>query len=198
MQKKQNMKFQKTREGPERKFNDFFFAVTTGTNSSNSSGTCLNAIAQDATSSGRVGLRCRMKSVQYRMFFEPPSSGANQWGSQIRTIVIYDRQSNGTGLVPTDFLQTDTFLSPMRLTNGDRFVVLSDKVSPSIQSSSLAGSDQVYEKIDLDAVFAGSSGVASNINTGAIYLFASCNNGTSGGVSTNIVHYYTRIRYTDE
>jgi len=115
----------------------------------------------------------------------------------IRVLVIYDRNPENALPLITEILQQDDFLSPMALASGDRFVVLSDVVTPTITGSANGTSTkngEVYRKINLPAVYSGATGTISDCTQGAVYVMC-CFPFTFTPIAG--IGYYTRIRYTD-
>lgn len=153
----------------------------------------LNSIARSDSATGRIGRKLTMKSLQFR-FTVNESSGSGP--SQVRFVVVYDKQSNLSTPAVTDVFTIDRFDSPINLNNSDRFVVVCDEVSESRQSTSLNISGQRYVKMNLDAIFTGSGGAPTDINTGALWLFLAAN-GAVGDTETTPVDSFFRLRYVD-
>lgn len=155
----------------------------------------LNDIIQGAGANSRIGRKVKMTSVQFR--YNLLRTGSNG-PSQCRIVLIYDRQPDGFTPQATQVFQDDLMLSPMRLENSERFRVIHDEISDSMQSSSLNISGSVYKKVNLDAVYAaGAGGGLSIMKTGALWIFASVNSTFQTGGTGNDIEIYTRVRYTD-
>lgn len=152
-----------------------------------------NPIQQGSGPSNRLGRRVTFKSFQIR-YTVGRSSGSGP--SQVRFLVVYDRQSNAATPTNTDILLIDRFDSPMNLANADRFVVLIDEVSESRQSTSLNISGQRYVKMALDGLYTANLGTSADYTQGAIYLLIASND-ESAGTDTTPVDCVTRIRYVD-
>lgn len=153
----------------------------------------LNQIARSDSATGRIGRKITMKSIQFRFTADEPSGSGP---SQVRFVVIYDKQTNNVTPAVTDVFTIDRFDSPINLNNSERFVVVCDEVSESRQSSSLNISGQRYVKMNLDTVFSGSAGDVTAIHTGAMWLFVAAN-GSSGDTATTAVDCFFRLRYMD-
>ena len=132
-----------------------------------------------------------MKSIQWRAIAQN-SSGA----SQHRIVVIYDKQSNGALPALTDIFTANSFVSPMNLNNADRFVVIHDEITESIQSSSLNISSSRFSKCNLETIFTGNTGTITDILSGSLFMTIANNGGTITGVVTAL-DVYARVRYTD-
>jgi len=158
----------------------------------------LTPIPQGTGDQERIGRNVRIKSVQVRVNMIAPSTSANA-PSQIRYMVVYDRQSNGTSPTPNDVLGDGSaaqFLDYMNLSNQERFIILIDKTTDSVQSSALGISDSAYVKCDLDMVWEGPGSNRSDVRTGAVYLMIANNSDIVVGKATE-VDFCTRVRYTD-
>lgn len=135
-----------------------------------------------------------MTSVQLR--YNCLRTGSNG-PSQVRIVILYDKQPTGALPVALDVFASDTSVSPLNLSNSDRFLVLMDEMSDSMQSTGLNISGSRYRKIDLQSTWPqGSSSGIANIKTGAVYLMLANNDAVTGTVSNN-VDIFTRIRFTD-
>lgn len=177
----------------EKKNVDTFFAVTAPAGSVWSAPTQLNVLAQGNTAQTRVGRSVHFSSLQMR--YNLIRSGSNG-PSQARILVIYDKQANYSIPATLDVLQADVMISPLALTNSERFVVLMDELTDSMQSTSLNISGQRYRKIGLPTVYNGAAGTSGQVSTGTIWLFVSSNDTTTGTAATNL-DIYARMRYTD-
>lgn len=152
----------------------------------------LNGLAQGIGSSERIGRRALFKSVQYRFIVAPADNGV----SQNRILIVYDKQPNGALPGITDVLAVNAFYSPMNLSNSDRFVVISDEVTDSCQSSAMNMSHKMYKKCALETVFSATSGGVAAIASGSIFVIVANNSDpTVGQVSSS--YGYFRLRYTD-
>lgn len=178
----------------EKKNVDTFFAVTAPASSVWSAPTQLNVLAQGNTAQTRVGRSCHFTSLQLR--YNLIRSGSNG-PSQARILVIYDKQSNFSIPATTDVLQIDAMVSPLSLTNSERFIVLMDELTDSFQSTSLNVSGTRYRKIGLPTVYNGSAGTSGQVATGTVWLFVANNDvSTAGAVALNL-DIYARMRFTD-
>lgn len=182
------------KRGPEKKNIDTFFAVTSPVNSAWSVPTQLNVSPTGTNQNQRIGRSILMTSIQLR--YNLLRSGSNG-PSQARIVVVYDRQSNFSIPLATEVFNTDVNISPLNLTNSDRFVVLFDELTDSMQSSSLNISGYRYRKIGLEAIYNGNQGASSQVATGGVWLWISNNGGTTIGTTLDC-DIFTRVRFTDK
>jgi len=182
-----------TSTSPEKKNIDNFSALTTLAGGAWSLAVLLNDTQQANGPNGRLGRSFTMTSLQLR--YNLARTGSNG-PSQARIVVIYDKQPSGALPVALDFFASDTSVSPLNLSNSERFVVIMDELTDSFQSTSLNISGYRYRKIGLSSVWnSGGTGI-TGVKTGAIYLIAS-NNDKFGGVVSVDMDFFTRIRYID-
>jgi len=125
------------------------------------------------------------------------TASSSPYPSQNRILVIYDKQCDGAQPSISEVLSVDNFISPLNLANSDRFVVLADEISDSMQSSSMPMSVKRYIKCNLPVIYQGTSNSVTSISTGAIWMLVSNNGGISTSGNTNNLDVYTRIRYID-
>lgn len=181
-----------TGASPERKNFDVFTTFAPPVASAFATPQLLNGIANGSGGTERIGRKILIKSVQWRAIFQPAAPA-----SQHRVVIFYDKQANGAAPAITDIMETNAFTSPLRLGNSDRFVIISDEVTDSSQSSSLTISDKVYTKCTLETSYIGTGGTIASIGTGAIWCMIANNGGTIIGVATS-VDIHLRVRYLDQ
>lgn len=108
----------------------------------------INGSAQGSAQNEHVGRKAIMKKVQLRYIYNSGSAGGQQ--SQVRILIVYDKQANGALPSVGDVLASSaTYNSFMNLANSDRFVVLCDEICDSTQSSQLNMSGSRYIKCNL-------------------------------------------------
>lgn len=132
----------------------------------------------------------------------PNSATSLPIGDYVRTLVVYDCQTNSATPATTDILEVASFESPMNLNNRDRFKVIFDKVhvmnpvtytgAALTAGSPFAKHMYKYKKINLEVINSGTGGTAGSIQTGGIFLLIIGLN--NNGSTTN---YYSRVRFTD-
>lgn len=153
----------------------------------------LNGVAEGTSASTRIGRRILMKSFQYRAILDQ-TEGSNV--SQHRILVVYDKQPNGVAPIMGDILQFNGFLSPLRLVNSDRFVVIIDEITEMAPTSNLNVSSHRYRKVNLETIFSGTGGAVANMNSGAVWMSIANNSDPTIGTVTG-AFVSTRIRYID-
>jgi len=159
----------------------------------------LNAIAQNATSAGRIGAKVRCKNLKLRASILWPGGQNTSSPSQVRFVIVWDKQANGAVASRTDVFQDGTlWYSPMLYTNSERFVVLVDEISDQIDSNGqFAVAYECFRKFDLESVYAGATAVPAQ--TGALLLFVAANSDINDSTSAHFpaVQFYSRVKYTD-
>ena len=119
--------------------------------------------------------------------------------SQVRTVIVYDKQANAAAPSRGDVFADGTLWnSPRNLFNQDRFIILADEISDQIESNGqFAVAQHIFRKMALDAVWpANGSGYP---NSGSITMWQSCNmdwNSTASATLPNC-EIYSRIRFVD-
>lgn len=178
---------------PERKNIDVLTTMNLKIQSAWAISPLLNDVPLGSGPTNRIGRKIRMKSIQFR--YNLLRSGSNG-PSQCRIVVIYDRQPDGLTPTAIGVFNDDINISPMSLANSERFQVLIDETSESMQSSSLNISGSRYKKIDLDAVYNSNVGVGA-CKTGALWCFASTNATFQVGGTPLDLEIFFRTRYID-
>lgn len=184
--------------GPEKKFIDTTptFNIVASSSAFVATPVLLNGVGTGATATDRVGRKILMKSLYVRYALN--RSATTTLGANVRIVVVYDRQPNAAPPGITDVFLADAFLSPNNLSNRDRFVILCDEVTESIDAagpSTQAGT--IYKKINLETTFnAVAASDITTITTGSVYMFVA----QSGQAATaNLaLNARARIRFTDQ
>lgn len=154
----------------------------------------INGIAQGSSPNNRIGRKITMKSLQLKY--------TAIVGATVRVLTVYDKQTNGILPATIDILQGNSSVPPLadfnampNLSNGNRFVVISDEIMNDMYSTDVANG-QCYRKINLETeYFNNITGVISDISTGSIYIMM-CPV-TIIATPTAIGTFSSRIRYTD-
>jgi len=199
VKKKYSPAFQKPKKsGPERKYVDKQFAIAFPigsafiTNPEN-----ISLIAQGAGSTQRVGNKVTYKSVQIRGVAAFNGGQVTTAPSQVRYVIVYDKQPNNAAATRSDVFQDGTLhTSPINMTNSERFIVLADVTTDSCQNGQFNVSTECYRKMDLEGVF---NTTNTTPQTGSLLLFASFNSDINDSSTSNLPNFqcYTRVRYTD-
>lgn len=204
-------KFQAGKNKLEKKNLDTDIVAAGLTNLNNLAGSstyCLNLLNAGNTATTAVGRRAIMKSLLLRMSIGPVVQTVLTTTGNIRVLVVYDRQPNGSLATVAAILGTTTYgtASPLNLGNSDRFTVLLDeKLSIGCLYSSGTPTNYVseapvpvyvdrYVKIGLPVETSSAfNGTITNISSGSIVLLAWSDN-ASGPV---VVNAMSRVRYID-
>lgn len=160
--------------------------------------TALNLIRIGSTMNNRIGRKIKTASIRINGGFFPQMQTSNHRSpTQVRLMVVYDRQTNGNLPVLSDVIQcidqagtqtTDIYCG-MNLNNRDRFLVLhdsfhflpglSDNTATGVQNGYPTNSDNyqvnVYRKIkNLETLYKADSSpaVIGDISTGSIFMLA--------------------------
>lgn len=157
----------------------------------------VNNISQGTTAASRLGRRVLFKSMHYRFTV---SGGAIDGGggssafSQVRILVVYDRQTNSALPSTTEIVNTATIDGLIQLNESRRWVVLSDKVYAQ-ESFVLAPLTMTcYEKMSLDTQYNGPGGTIADVTLGGIYVLLAHN----GSYTTApAIDGHFRLRFTD-
>lgn len=191
---RREMVFQKVYDQIERKNADTDATIVASTFSGP---TLLNGIAQGTTPGNHIGRRATMKSLLIRYTADPVAGGGGSV-SQVRFIVVYDKQTNAAAPAVGDIVQTTAFTSPLNLQNKDRFVCLIDEISDVMPSAAQNISGQRYMKMNLPVCFNGSTlATVAAIQTGAVWIIVA-NNADPAVTANSNFNFSSRIRFTDE
>jgi len=148
----------------------------------------INIIAQGTTSNSRVGRKIQMKSVFLRWYTSTSLNCA-----PIRIMIVYDRNPQQQMPLLNEILTGNGFNNNLNLDNADRFVVIADEVHNSNYAVGAAQfSGTIYRKLNLDAIYSGTTGDITTQTSGAVLVLSCGLAGIGAGIG-----YHSRIRYTD-
>lgn len=167
----------------------------------------INGITQGVVSSGRIGRKVTVGSVQVRWHYSFPLSATdNRWGPW-RWMLVYDSSPDGVLPTPSLILDDNSFLGNINLNNSERFAILHDEVVPgttagymplsgTLGSSGFAG--KFYRKFSrgLEMHFSATLGTIADIQKGAIYIMF-CNSNSVSGSASSSFYFNARTRFTD-
>lgn len=179
---------------PERKNYDVLTTMTLPPSSKFTISSLLCAPAASTGGSGRIGRKVRMVSHQFRYNFLKPSDDGP---SQVRIVIVYDRQPDGLTPTPTQVFNDDAFVSPLSLPNAERFEIIMDEVSESRQSTALNISGSRYRKMNHDVLWSGTNGDVSALKTGGLWCFAAMNDTFQVNTNTAPLEVFFRTRFID-
>lgn len=162
--------------------------------------TSLNLIPQGASQSQRVGYKCVIKSIQWRMVASLPA-GANG-SDDVWLWIVQDTQTNGALAAASDVWTGNVAGTMLRnIMNGDRFKVLA-KIKICLDAGAgVAGafdgdveSVEGFLKVNIPLVFNGATGAITEVKSNGLLLFAGSN--VTDDVITVVGNI--RLRYTDQ
>jgi len=164
----------------------------------------LNGCATGADYTDRIGRKIRMKSVQFRGFFQPADDSTVT--NYVRMMIVYDRQTNGNPPTVTEILQSASSLSSLNLNNRERFTVVADKeyvIGRVINTATQAVSYGLnvhkckgYRRLNLETQYGGSTNAVASIATGSLYMLT-IGNIASGGGTDAVLDITLRVRFTE-
>ena len=203
----------------EWKSKDFYSPTNTWL--SNGVVTQIFELAEGAGSDERVGRKVKIKSIQLHFTvinrLRTATASVTTELRPVRTMLVYDKQSNAGTPSYSDILQDDNLgtgdeaLAFRNLNNKERFIILYDNFDATDAGDGLkqsscryqfvastdtytdeAISGKVYRKLNMEAIF----GVTDAPITGALYV-VTCGGGTPGETDPD-GKWVTRVRYVDE
>lgn len=165
----------------------------------------------------RIGRRVKMTSFHIRGWVLQNQNGAAASADQLRMLVVYDREPNGSVPGIAEILQDtnnagSTFTdstSHMNLVNSDRFAILKDFTWAVVQANASANQPaqalgdystnitiKYNKKLNLDVKYnSGNAGTIADITTGALYVVTI---GTQVAANEQYELFWSsRIRFTD-
>lgn len=159
----------------------------------------LNEIELGDRDYQRDGTKILMKSVRISGNLTLPTSAGVTW-AQVRMLVVYDKQTNGTAPLIGDILSSsktgggfDTFTTPPNARNRGRFEVLCDRYFFLSKNQAYAIPLEFYRRLNHPVQYNGQANTIADISSGGLFflLFASFNttesavlwNGVTGRVT---------------
>lgn len=159
----------------------------------------LNPIQAGTGPNGRVGAKVLLKSLLLTMNVLWNGGQSTNAPSQVRVVVVYDKQANASIAGRNDVFQDGTqMVSPQNLGNPERFVTLIDEMTDIGDNGQFTVTYKAYRKCNLETTW--SVGSSSTIpTTGALLMFVAANSDTNDAVSGHFpaCEFWSRIRYTD-
>jgi len=156
----------------------------------------LNTSVAGAGPEQRIGRKIVMKSLMFRYAYQPSSAAT----SQIRILIVYDKQTNGVLATPENILTGTSTTNPpninslMDLSNSERFSVIADVYSPQpvVTGGVVVGS--FYRKFNLDTIYETGTnpGQIADIKSGSILVLCA-----EGDSTTGTMYFTSRIRFVD-
>lgn len=167
---------------------------TTGTNGD---AVTLNLVETGAGSYNRIGRKITLKSVRIKgtmvYTYSHAATSADQVGSTLRMVVVWDKQPSGVlpvfsdifGSTSQDGTESSDIFDNLRFDNTGRFSVLRDKmltVNPQLSNSEGGSTDRAVNSVPVDefinlkgkqTIFSGDSDptTIADISSGGLYVF---------------------------
>lgn len=155
--------------------------------------------ANTGTNQARIGAKINMTSLDVKFNILWPGNQAVNSPSQIRTVIVYDKQANAAAPSRSDVFQDGVYWnSPKNIFNQDRFIILADEISDQIESNGqFCVAQHIFRKMALDAVWP--SGGSGYPNSGSISMWVAANQDWNSAATAVLptVQIYSRIRFVD-
>ncbi len=153
--------------------------------------TLLNGLAKGDDFDDKDGRVVRIKSIQVSLIYEMSTVASF---TQMRIMVVLDKQPNETTMVINDLLDSSALQSFRNLDGRKRFVILRNEVVSMSITGTQGGVFEFYKKFNLKTIYDDSDvGDIADITTNAIYLVLLSNEPTN----LPTVIRSTRVRYID-
>jgi len=118
--------------------------------------------------------------------------------SQVRFVMVFDKQANGSVATRSDVFQDGTlFTSPIKIDCTERYVVIVDEISDQVASNGqFSVTFEAFRKMQLEAIFASAASIPT---TGALLLFVAANSASTDAQTSHFptIEFWSRIRFTD-
>ena len=190
------------------------------TTNTNASAFTLNLIGPGPASYNRVGRKVKLVSLRIKGSFNftyTPSATGVVVGNNVRMLVVWDKQVNGTLPIFSDIIghtlqdntEASTYMGLPRYDYMDRFQILADKViAPMTPVGTTASTGSVEQLASIDlylplkgkmTTFSAQTATCSiaDIATGALYVFFRAANNTTNNTVAVDANTVARLRYTD-
>ncbi len=166
----------------------------------------VNAIPQGVTESERVGRKCTIRSIHWRIQCKVPEMDAQATpnaGDTIRVVMYLDHQANGATAANTDLFESNDWQSFRNLANTQRFEILYDRMvnvnyftlasdgAGLVSSAEWSKDLQFHKKCNIPLEFSSTTGVIGEIRSNNIGVMLGGKNNI-GGFNSQI-----RLRYSD-
>lgn len=160
-------------------------------NSVDNAGTmdALNLMAQGDTDVDRNGISIKCQSFKIKGWVAMHASATV---NQIRLIAFVDHQPNGASPAVSDVLEATDVKSPYNTGRHGRFTFLFDKFITLDTYHPIVKFDE-YVPLDMHTYFDGTTGSITDANKNVIQFLQL----STSTVNLPDVHYYSRVRYTD-
>lgn len=155
----------------------------------------LNATAQGAGATQRIGRRFQMKSIFVR--WNGTLAATTTGSSSLRMLIVYDKEPKGAAPTALQVLDADNIAGLMNLDNSKRFSILIDEVIPSCSvQGPTSWNVNRYRKLDhvVETLDANNNSIV-DIITGSVYALF-WQDGQLG-IASPVSTFRSRIRFID-
>lgn len=187
---------------PQRKFNrvekknfDFISTVTVVAAQTTAVITSIFIPDQGTSPTDHVGRRVNVKSLAWK--WQGSMAATSAGASPLRMVILFDKQPNAALATATTMFNQDNISTFTQLANSQRFIVLADKIIPSVGTGGPQGwSRKGFIKLNLQTEFnEANGGTVADITTGN-YIVVFWQNGNIITASpTNV--FTSRFRFSD-
>lgn len=198
MQVQQNAQSRQIRLNPELKLVDRLTTASVPPAATWVAPVQISVVTIGGNVNNRVGRKVTYKKLLVRATFNAIQATQPTSDCQIRFLVVYDRQVNGTGpLNIVSILDNDSFTSPMNLDNRDRFLIIADVIlDKSVGKNNFSSNLVLNRKFNLESIYnLNNAGDIGDVNTGAFFI-SYCKN-ESNSLDPIASQVRTRMRFTD-
>nr|WAE42792.1 MAG: capsid protein [Cressdnaviricota sp.] len=168
----------------------------------------INLVSQGTGINNRIANKVVVKSLRVQGQVAANDAMDLTDSGQVRLIIVYDKQTNKAAPGIADIIANiDTsggyataFNSHVRISNGNRFVILRDKIW---QTQGLGGTNSFqideYIKVNMETTYVTTSTppAITDVTTGGIYLLLFCNGALGFTHFPNYAYINVRMRYYD-
>ncbi len=166
----------------------------------------VNLIPQGVTEVQRIGRKCTIKSINWRMSLnlaEQDAQATPESGDTVRIIMYIDKQCNGATAAVLDVLESADFQSFNNLSNKSRFRTLMDRTitlnfatlasdgAGVVSSTDMFIDQQFYKKCNIPIEFDATTGAITEIRSNNIGVLLISRAGVS------IFNSKIRLRFSD-
>ncbi len=156
--------------------------------------TQLTNIAQGDTTNSRDGSSLKIVSISFKYILRVNGAATN---TQVRLILIHDKQTNQAIFAPADFLQdtsiNDNLVSQRNLDNGHRFTVIMDRVFNLTATGKGSISGSFYKKLNLKLRYDNAAAAITSLTQSSLALMLITNEASNVPSITHSI----RLRYVD-
>lgn len=168
----------------------------------------LNGCVRGSDIFNRIGRKVVFTSILLRLQSYNQALN-NPLGNAIRTVVFYDRQTNGVAPVLQNILSSNNGLAavptpqtPYNLNARNRFIIIYDKYwgthAASYSAGQVSGGDpqtithMFHKRLNLETIYSGNTGLVGDIQTGGIFVLI-----IADGSNTQLIDFHIRLRFVD-